>query len=120
MTAAGEEIAAASIAACLDELDAPKPGNVHVFAAGRRKTVADFARSAHAAAAPLTVPGARIGARILGAVEASATGGRNTNLGIVLLCAPLAAAAERTPVDLRTALAAVLDSFDVEDARLAF
>ena len=120
MTAVGGEIAAAFIAACLDELDAPKPGNVHVFAAGRRKTVADFARSAHAAAAPLTVPGARIGARILGAVEASVAGGRNTNLGIVLLCAPLAAAAERPSPDLRTALAAVLDSLDVEDARLAF
>jgi triphosphoribosyl-dephospho-CoA synthase len=120
VTFAGEKIAAAFIAACLDELDAPKPGNVHVFAAGQRKTVADFARSAQAAAAPLTLPGARIGTRILGAVEASATGGRNTNLGIVLLCAPLAAAAERTPLDLRTALAAVLDRLDVEDAGLAF
>jgi triphosphoribosyl-dephospho-CoA synthase len=120
VTIAGAEIAAAFVAACLDELDTPKPGNVHVFAAGRRKTVADFARSARAAAAPLALPGARIGARILGAVEASATGGRNTNLGIVLLCAPLAAAAERSAPDLRTALTAVLDSLDVDDARLAF
>jgi triphosphoribosyl-dephospho-CoA synthase len=120
MTAVGAEIAAAFIAACLDELDTPKPGNVHVFAAGRGKSVADFVRSAHAAAPPLTVPGARVGARILGAVAASVVGGRNTNLGIVLLCAPLAAAAERASPDLRTALAAVLDSLDVADARLAF
>ena len=35
--------------------------------------------------------------------------GQNTNLGIVLLCAPLAAAAERGAPTLRAALAAVLD-----------
>ena len=96
MTALGGELAAAFIAACRDELDAPKPGNVHVLSPGNRKTAADFMRSAEAAAPPLTKPGARIGRRILGAVEAStAVVPRNTNLGIVLLCGPLAAAAER-------------------------
>ena len=133
------EITQAFIAACRDELDAPKPGNVHLFAAGTRKTVTNFIASAEAAAVPLTQRGARIGTRILGAVEASvAAVPRNTNLGIVLLCAPLAAAAERiahdpekwVPVfgkrscakkpDLRTALAAELARLDVEDARLAF
>jgi len=121
VTALGGQIAAAFIAACRDELDAPKPGNVHVMSPGNRKTAADFVRSAEAAAPPLTEPGARIGARILGAVEATAAAvPRNTNLGIVLLCAPLAAAAERAPADLRAALASELDRLDVEDACLAF
>ena len=121
MTALAGEIAAAFIAACRDELDAPKPGNVHAFATGGRKAVADFIASAQVAAAPLTQPGARVGMRILGAVEASvAAVPRNTNLGIILLCAPLAAAAERRPADLRAGLAAELARLDVQDARFAF
>jgi triphosphoribosyl-dephospho-CoA synthase len=115
------EIAQAFIAACRDELDAPKPGNVHVLATGTRKTVADFVASAEGAAAPLTQTGARVGTRILGAVEASIGAvPRNTNLGIALLCAPMAAAAEHGSPDLRTAVAAELAGLDVEDARLAF
>lgn len=121
MTARADAIAAAFTAACRDELEAPKPGNVHVFAAGRRKTVADFVRAAAAAAPALAAPGARVGARILAAVEAAvAAVGSNANLGIILLCAPLAAAADGAQTDLRTALAAVLDGLDVADADRAF
>jgi triphosphoribosyl-dephospho-CoA synthase len=113
-------IAAAFVAACRDEIDAPKPGNVHVYAAGHRMTAQDFIRSAAAAAAPLCAPG-RVGARILGAVEATfAAVGANTNLGIILLCAPLAAAAERGRPDLRAALVQVLADLDLEDARKTF
>jgi triphosphoribosyl-dephospho-CoA synthase len=120
LTALREQIAAAFVAACRDELEAPKPGNVHVFADGHRMTTADFGRSAVAAAGPLTTPGP-VGARILGAVEATFDAvGANTNLGIVLLCAPMAAAAEGAPQDLRSALARVLAGLDVEDAQLAF
>jgi triphosphoribosyl-dephospho-CoA synthase len=114
-------IADAFIAACRDELDAPKPGNVHVFADGHRMTATDFMRSADAAAGPLTVPGARVGVRILNVVDATfADVGTNTNLGIILLCAPLAAAAESQPHDLRASLARVLHALDVEDAAAAF
>jgi triphosphoribosyl-dephospho-CoA synthase len=121
VTALGRKIAQSFIAACRDELEAPKPGNVHVLAAGKRKTVADFLAAATAAAPPLAQAGARVGTRILAAVEASmAAVPRNTNLGIVLLCAPLAAAADRGPPDLRAALAAELERLDVEDASLAF
>jgi triphosphoribosyl-dephospho-CoA synthase len=116
-----EAIAAAFTAACRDELDAPKPGNVHVFAAGHRMTAPDFIRSAEAAAGPLSRSGARVGARILDAVEATlAAVGTNTNLGIILLCAPLAAAVEAASPDLRANLAQALDSLDVQDAALAF
>jgi triphosphoribosyl-dephospho-CoA synthase len=118
-------IAAAFQAACRDELDAPKPGNVHFFATGGELTPEAFIRSAEASAAPLTQRGARVGARILGAIEAtSAAVNTNTNLGIVLLCAPLAAAAElaaaKHALDLRAALQNVLDGLDIEDAQLAF
>ena len=121
MTGLAEKVAAAFKAACLDELDAPKPGNVHVFASGHRMTAAEFVRSAEAAAAPLAMPGARVGTRILGAVEATLTVvGTNTNLGIILLCAPLAMAAEGRAADLRAALAQVLESLDIQDAEVAF
>jgi triphosphoribosyl-dephospho-CoA synthase len=111
----------AFIAACRDELEAPKPGNVHVYAAGHRMTAAQFAASATAAAGPLCAPGARVGTRIRGAVEATLrVVGANTNLGIVLLCAPLAAAAELGALELRRALVRVLDDLDVADAADAF
>jgi len=114
-------IAEAFMAACRDELEAPKPGNVHVFAAGHRMTAEQFIRSAAAAADPLCVPSERVGARIRGAVEATLRAvGANTNLGIVLLCAPLAAAAELEALGLRDALAHVLDDLDVGDAEQTF
>jgi len=106
--------------ACLAELQALKPGNVHVFADGHRMGVTDFVRSAKAAAGPISRAGARVGERIAEAVTATkAAVGTNTNLGIILLCAPLAAAAER-PGPLRAALEQVLSELDREDAALAF
>ena len=123
MTSRAQCVAAAFKWACLAELDAPKPGNVHVFAAGHRMTAENFIHSADAAAAPLSADGARVGARILGAVEATfASLGANTNLGIILLCAPLAAAAEGDAAssELRRALGEVLRGLDVCDAKLAF
>ncbi|RVU17830.1 triphosphoribosyl-dephospho-CoA synthase [Methylobacterium oryzihabitans] len=110
------EIRAAYEAACRAELDALKPGNVHAYAAGHRMTLDDFVRSAAVSGPHLAAPGAGTGARAEAAVAATlAAVGQNTNLGIVLLCAPLAAAAER-PGALRRALAAVLDGLDAADA----
>ena len=114
-------IAGAFEQACRDELAAPKPGNVHVFADGHRMTAGDFERSAAAAAGPLSARHTRVGHRIFGAIEATfAAVGSNTNLGIVLLCAPLAVAAEPNPHDLRSSLACVLRDLDLEDAEFAF
>jgi triphosphoribosyl-dephospho-CoA synthase len=122
-------VAEAFIAACRDELESPKPGNVHVYASGHRMTAAQFEASAAAAAGPLCAPGVRVGARIRGAVEATVKAvATNTNLGIVLMCAPLAAAAdptftgggEGTDRDLHASLLHVLDSLDVADAADAF
>ncbi|MBY0298751.1 MAG: triphosphoribosyl-dephospho-CoA synthase, partial [Methylobacterium sp.] len=93
---APEAVADAYRAACRAELAALKVGNVHVYAAGHRMTLADFEASAAVSAGPLARGGTRVGARVEGAVAATrAAVGQNTNLGIVLLCAPLAAAAER-------------------------
>ncbi len=113
-------IADAYEAACLAELAALKPGNVHVFAAGHRMRVEDFRRSAAVSSGPLSRAGSGVGERVLGAVEAtSGAVGQNTNLGILLLCAPLAAAAERGG-HLRTALDEVLAALDTEDARRVY
>ncbi|MDZ5452283.1 triphosphoribosyl-dephospho-CoA synthase [Labrys sp. ZIDIC5] len=106
--------------ACLAELRALKPGNVHVFADVGETKVADFEASAVASAPWIGQPRASVGARILGAIRATREAiGWNTNLGIVLLCAPLAAAAEAGG-DLRAALASILSGLDRIDARDAF
>lgn len=103
-------------AACLAELDALKPGNVHAYAAGHRMVVADFVASADVSAPALAQDGAGVGTRIHEGVAATiAAVGQNTNLGILLLCAPLAAAAERgQPV------ASVLHSLDRSDSEGVF
>lgn len=114
-------VAAAYTEACLAELDAPKPGNVHRFAPGHRMEVADFIRSAEASAAPIAATGARVGIRVRRAVDATLKAvGQNTNLGIILLCAPLATAAKAEDAPLRPALARVLDCLDRTDAQDVF
>jgi triphosphoribosyl-dephospho-CoA synthase len=121
MTGSDALVATAYIEACLAELDAPKPGNVHRFAPGHRMEVEDFVRSARASAAPIASRGARVGPRVRAAVDATLKAvGQNTNLGIILLCAPLAAAAEACDAPLRPALARVLDGLDLSDAADVF
>ncbi len=113
-------VAQAYVAASLTELDALKPGNVHRHAEGHGMTVADFETSARVSAPAIGRRGARVGARVREAVAATrAAVGQNTNLGILLLCAPLALAAERGE-PLRDGLAATLDGLDFEDARNVF
>jgi triphosphoribosyl-dephospho-CoA synthase len=112
----GAAIATAFRDACAAELAALKPGNVHVHAPGHRMTVADFETSAAVAAPHLAEAGAAVGRRILGAMRATlAAVGQNTNLGILLLCAPIAVAAERG-----TTLDAVLAGLDRQDAEDVF
>lgn len=116
----------AFIWACTLDVAARKPGNVSVHSAGHGMQAALFVASARACAAPLCAPGRPVGERIEGAVRATqAAAGCNTNLGIVLLCAPLAAACERaSPAAAATgfaqALEQVLARLDLDDARAAF
>jgi triphosphoribosyl-dephospho-CoA synthase len=105
----------AFLSACRAELDALKPGNVHRFRTGHGMDVAHFEQAAEAAAPHIAAPGAPVGQRIEAAVRASfSVTGLNTNLGIVLLCAPLAVAAEQGGA-LRLRLAEVLDRLTLED-----
>jgi triphosphoribosyl-dephospho-CoA synthase len=113
-------IEAAFRAACEEEIRALKPGNVHAWAAGHGMTAEDFLRSAEAAAGPLCATGAGLGARVLGAVRATRmVAGQNTNLGIVLLCAPLAMAAEASR-ELRAGVRQVIAAAGVADTALVF
>ncbi|NLP62766.1 triphosphoribosyl-dephospho-CoA synthase [Paraburkholderia sacchari] len=89
-------IKAAFLWACEQDVVCAKPGNVSIASAGHGMNAEHFLASARAACAPLTRDGASVGARIEAAIAGTrAVAGCNTNLGIVLLCAPLAAAFER-------------------------
>jgi triphosphoribosyl-dephospho-CoA synthase len=83
----------------------------------------DFIRSAEAAAPAIARPAGSVGERIHRAIVATHEAvGANTNLGIVLLAAPLAHVAWGSPgrEALVRRLRACLTSLTVEDARLAF
>lgn len=117
------EVAAAIRDACLAEIHAFKPGNVSLASPGHGMSARDFIASAGAMAAVIAVPGAGVGRRILSAIEATrSVVPFNTNLGIVLLCAPIAhAVVEASGVSgLRARLPAVLAALDVDDAVLAY
>jgi triphosphoribosyl-dephospho-CoA synthase len=117
--------------ACVLEASAPKPGNVSPGRPFADMRYEDFLVSADAIVRPLEGAGRRpLGETILLAVEATAARTRaNTNLGIVLLLAPLARAAamqldvpaapERADRlrNLRAALGQVLAATTVRDAQ---
>jgi triphosphoribosyl-dephospho-CoA synthase len=102
--------------ACLLEASAPKPGNVHPAVAFADMAFTDFLISA-VAIAPAMEQAARtsLGKTVLAAVRATrAAVGKNTNLGTVLLLAPLAMATPDEP--LREGVARVLAHLTSEDA----
>jgi triphosphoribosyl-dephospho-CoA synthase len=109
-------IADAYLWACNCELDALKPGNVHRHSAGHGMSVADFELSASVSAPAVARLGAPVGARIYDAVAVTKKHvGKNTNLGIILLCAPLAAAVEQNK-----SIAQVLTALDLSDAQCCY
>jgi len=117
------DIAAAFVSACEGELQALKPGNVHIHAAGHGMTVDDFRASARAAAPFIASRDLGLGERIHLAVNASLTAAKqNTNLGILLLCAPLALASETAAKGepLKMSLRHVLARLDANDAAQVF
>jgi triphosphoribosyl-dephospho-CoA synthase len=115
-------VARSFLDACLAELDALKPGNVHRFGDGHRMRFADFVASAEAAAPPIGLKGLPVGKRIRLAVEQTRRAcGQNTNLGIILLAAPLANAAfEQEGGDLQNRVRRVLQDLDIDDAQEAY
>ncbi len=112
--------------ACMAELESLKPGNVHIFADGHGMTVLDFMLSAQAAAEVIALPDLSIGMRILKCVQATQNAVKtNTNLGIILLCAPLihAAIIINLPLNKLTfsqALEFVLANTTIADAENTF
>ena len=121
-----ERAQASYLDACELDVAVRKPGNVSRLSAGHGMDAALFSASARASVGPMFRPGARVGDRIEAAVAATwGAAGCNTNLGIVLLCAPIARAVELhpqadEPVALRAAVEAVLADLDVDDARAAY
>jgi triphosphoribosyl-dephospho-CoA synthase len=117
-----DEISDLFLTACRAELHALKPGNVHIYAGGHDMELEHFEESAQAAAPWIAVETLKVGERILRAVETSmAAADCNTNLGILLLCAPLAAAAElASDAPLQARLVKVLEGLDDNDAKAVF
>jgi triphosphoribosyl-dephospho-CoA synthase len=106
--------------ACIWEATARKPGNVHRYADFADLTYLDLLQSAAAVAPVLHVASlCGVGKTVLEAVKATRrVAPTNTNLGIVLLIAPLAAVPPSE--DLRQGLSRVLDALDVSDARAVY
>jgi triphosphoribosyl-dephospho-CoA synthase len=102
--------------ACLLEATARKPGNVHPDAEFDDLIYADFVRSAVAAAPAFENAVERgVGATVLDAIQRTQSAvARNTNLGIVLLVAPLACVPAE--ISLGKGIPDVLSSLGQRDA----
>ncbi|MFC0400222.1 triphosphoribosyl-dephospho-CoA synthase [Paraburkholderia rhizosphaerae] len=116
----------AFLRACSLDVETRKPGNVSVGSAGHRMDAEQFIASASACVPALFAHRTPVGSRILDAVMSTQqTVGCNTNLGIVLLVAPLAAALEepgslRSAAHWRDANERVLAQLSVDDAKAAY
>jgi len=122
-TVAALDVGVMAQLASLLEVSAPKPGNVSPGRSFPDARYEDFLASAVAIGAPLAGAATRpLGETIRLAVEATAQWtSSNTNLGIVLLLAPLARAAGLEPHGrLRDSLRRVLSATTVGDARGAY
>jgi triphosphoribosyl-dephospho-CoA synthase len=112
-------LVAAVYGSFIAEINALKPGNVSRGRPGHDMDYADFVRSARAVAPILCRPGLGVGRRVLEAVRATrAAVGCNTNLGMLLLFAPLIRARERLSPgeNLEQNLKDVLEDLDQTDA----
>jgi triphosphoribosyl-dephospho-CoA synthase len=109
--------------ACEIELQAFKPGNVSVYSPAHDMTVEDFILSAAVSADSVSNPAYSLGEKIYYAVKATRDAvGCNTNLGIILLAAPLMQAycQRQMGQSLRDSLQVVLANTTLQDAEWAF
>jgi triphosphoribosyl-dephospho-CoA synthase len=106
--------------ACIWEVTARKPGNVHRCQDFADVGLVDFLASALALVPVLDQAAGRpVGNTVLDAVQATRTlVGSNTNLGIILLLSPLAAAPEQENLD--TGLERILAGLTVDDSRSVY
>jgi triphosphoribosyl-dephospho-CoA synthase len=113
-------LAEAVLQACLQEVNAFKPGNVSPEFPAHDMSAEDFKASAKAISSAMTLPQQSVGQRILAGIRATRqVTQQNTNLGIVLLFAPLISACYRTK-PLQFSLSGVLQELTVEDAAAAY
>lgn len=112
----------AVLRACELDVKALKPGNVSLVSPGHGMSAADFLASAKAILEPITAPDIGVGERIYAAIEATRrVVSCNTNLGIVLLLAPLIQATEISRSDsLENRTQQVLNSLTLQDADWAY
>jgi triphosphoribosyl-dephospho-CoA synthase len=115
-------VAAAAQLACLLEVSVEKPGNVTPTHSFHDMSYEDFLRGALALGPEMARAGERsVGATIVAAIAARWRWTRaNTNLGIVLLFAPLARATLTGNGNLRDSLSAVLHHLTIDDACAAY
>ena len=115
-------MAAAAQLACLLEVNVEKPGNVTPTRSFGDMRYEDFLRSTVAIGPEMARAGQRsVGETIRAAIEATRCWTQaNTNLGIVLLFAPLAKATLGKGTGLRDNLQNVLSKLTMEDARAAY
>ena len=117
---------AAVIDACVQDIRAFKPGNVSIGFPMHDMDAEDFIRSAQAIALPMTETGYSVGQRIEFSIKATRSAvSCNTNLGIVLLFAPILSALERIADalsldNLQEALCMELAELSLEDARACY
>jgi triphosphoribosyl-dephospho-CoA synthase len=107
--------------ACLLEATAPKVGNVHPGAMFADTKFLDFVTSAVAVAPAMdaAAAGLSLGQAIFEAVRATRrVAPKNTNLGTVLLLAPMAKVPRDRPLD--SGIASVLEGLDVDDSRWVY
>ena len=116
-----EAVAAAAQLACVLEVSAEKPGNITPSRDFADTAYEDMLRSAIALGPELARAGERgVGDTVLAGVRATARVAQaNTNLGIVLLLAPLARAA-LLGGPLRAGVQEVLGALTLDDARAAY
>lgn len=117
-----DTVAVSAQLACLLEVSAEKPGNVTPTHSFDDMYFEDFLRSAVAIGPEMARAGEReVGETILASIVATRRWTQtNTNLGIVLLFAPLACAALRTKGKLRPALKKILRGLTLADAEAAY
>ena len=109
--------------ACKQEVTAPKPGNVNCFSDNHEMIVADFIKSAHAIAPIMAQQNCTVGELILQSICATRTVVNcNTNLGIVLLFAPLCVAMHhcRTFDQFQNSLKQILENLTIDDAEKCY
>ena len=109
----------------LTEVNALKPGNVSRYTAGHGMTVDDFVTSATLVTPILCQSDLTLGERILRSVKITMREvGCNTNLGMLLLFAPVIMAAENAKScnyqELQIKLQALLENISQDDSTLVF